>query len=74
MRRNEVLTLWLRRPLTVALRAGARLTAAAIAGEPGARRALREVAERLPAALARRRRLPPGVERAARSLDGGGPA
>ncbi|MFE0455747.1 glycosyltransferase family 2 protein [Streptomyces sp. NPDC058914] len=74
MRRNEVLTLWLRRPLTVALRASARLTVAAIAGEPGARRALREVAERLPAALARRRRLPPGVERAARSLDGGGPA
>ncbi|MFF8973887.1 glycosyltransferase family 2 protein [Streptomyces sp. NPDC014995] len=70
--RNEVLTLWLRRPLGVAVRAGARLTAAAISGEPGARRALREVTARLPAALARRRPLPPSVERAARLLDRGG--
>lgn len=69
VRRNEVLTLWLRRPLPVALRASARLAAAAIAGEPGARRALREVAARLPAALARRRPLPPDVERAARLLE-----
>ncbi|MFJ4616665.1 glycosyltransferase family 2 protein [Streptomyces sp. NPDC088812] len=78
VRRNEVLTLWLRRPFRVALRATARLTAAAVAGEPGARSALREVAVRLPAALARRRPLPPAVERAARLLDRpgapGGPA
>ncbi|MFH8802041.1 glycosyltransferase family 2 protein [Streptomyces sp. NPDC017936] len=77
-RRNEVLTLWLRRPLTVALRATAGLTAAALAGEPGSRRALGELAVRLPAALARRRPLPPAVERAARLLDRdrpqGGPA
>lgn len=71
-RRNEVLTLWLRRPLPVALRASARLTAAA-AGAPEARRALRGVLARLPAALARRRRLPAHVERAARLLDGGTP-
>jgi GT2 family glycosyltransferase len=69
MRRNEVLTLWLRRPVPVALRASGRLAAAAVVGEPGARRALREVAARLPAALARRRRVPPRVERAARLLD-----
>ncbi|MEU2282656.1 glycosyltransferase [Streptomyces sp. NPDC013178] len=71
VRRNEVLTMWLRRPLPVALRGGARLGVAAVAGEPGARRALREVVARLPAALARRRQLPPDVERAARLLDGG---
>ncbi|CAM5427520.1 glycosyltransferase [Streptomyces canus] len=69
LRRNEVLTLWLRRPLPVALRATARLTAAATAGEPGARRALREVVVRLPAALARRRPLPPHVEAATRLLE-----
>ncbi|MBT2422556.1 glycosyltransferase [Streptomyces sp. ISL-22] len=71
-RRNEVLTLWLRRPLPVALRASARLTAAAVAGEPDARRALRGVLARLPAALARRRPLPAHVEQAARLLDGSG--
>ncbi|MET7683435.1 glycosyltransferase [Streptomyces sp. NPDC005423] len=67
--RNEVLTLWLRRPLPVALGATARLAAGAATGEPGARRALREVIARLPAALARRRPLPPHVESAARLLD-----
>lgn len=70
-RRNEVLTLWLRRPLPVALRASARLTAAAVAGEPDARRALLGVLARLPAAVARRRPLPAHVEHAARMLDGG---
>ncbi|MFE9674112.1 glycosyltransferase family 2 protein [Streptomyces sp. NPDC006259] len=69
VRRNEVLTLVLRRPFPVALRAGARLAVSAVSGEPGARRALREVAVRLPAALARRRPLPTRVERAARLLD-----
>ncbi|WP_051827962.1 glycosyltransferase family 2 protein [Streptomyces bicolor] len=69
VRRNEVLTLWLRRPLPVALRASARLVTSAVAGEPGARRALREVLERWPAAVARRRCLPAHVEQAARLLD-----
>jgi GT2 family glycosyltransferase len=69
MRRNAVLTLWLRRPLPVALRASARLTADAVTDEPGARAALRGVLQRLPAAVTRRRRLPPHVEQAARLLD-----
>ncbi|MFF9375480.1 glycosyltransferase family 2 protein [Streptomyces griseoluteus] len=67
--RNEVLTLWLRRPLSVALAASARLAVAAATGRPGAAPALRELLARLPAALARRHRLPPAVERAARLLD-----
>ncbi|MFI5683433.1 glycosyltransferase family 2 protein [Streptomyces sp. NPDC051636] len=71
--RNEVLTLWLRRPVPVALKASARLTADAVTGRPAARRALRGVLTRLPAAIARRRRLPPHVERAARLLDGPAP-
>jgi GT2 family glycosyltransferase len=74
LRRNEVLTLWLRRPLPVASRATVRLATAAAAGEPGARRALREVVVRLPAALARRRPLPPDVESAARLLERRAPA
>ncbi|MFG2352360.1 glycosyltransferase family 2 protein [Streptomyces sp. NPDC048521] len=69
VRRNHVLTTCLRRPWPVALRAGARLALAAGAGRPGARRALKETVERLPAALARRRTLPPHVEHAARLLD-----
>ncbi|WP_437073705.1 glycosyltransferase family 2 protein [Streptomyces sp. enrichment culture] len=71
MRRNEVLTLWLRRPLPLAARAGARLAADAVTGDAGARRALGGVLLRLPAALVRRRRLPDRVERAARLLDAG---
>ncbi|MFI9155070.1 glycosyltransferase family 2 protein [Streptomyces sp. NPDC053367] len=71
MRRNEVLTLWLRRPLPLAARAVARLAAAAVTGDESARRALVGVLARLPAALARRRRLPDRVERAARLLDTG---
>ncbi|TQE39435.1 glycosyltransferase [Streptomyces ipomoeae] len=67
--RNEVLTLLLRRPLPVALRAVTRLAVSASTGEPDARRALSEVLVRLPAALARRRPLPPHVESAARLLD-----
>ncbi len=69
LRRNELLTFWLRRPLPAALRATARLTAAAATGEPGARRALHETVVRLPAALARRRPLPPDVESAIRLLE-----
>ncbi|AGS67798.1 glycosyltransferase family 2 protein [Streptomyces collinus] len=69
VRRNHVLTACLRRPWPVVLRAAADLALAAATGRPGARRALRETLERLPAALARRRPLPPHVEHAARLLD-----
>lgn len=69
VRRNHVLTTCLRRPWPVALRAFGDLAAAAAAGRPGARRALRETVARFPAALARRRTLPPHVEHAARLLD-----
>ncbi|MEV7689773.1 glycosyltransferase family 2 protein [Streptomyces bungoensis] len=69
VRRNHVLTTCLRRPWPVALRAGADLALAAARDRPGARRALRETFERLPAAVARRRTLPPHVEHAARLLD-----
>ncbi|GAB1333901.1 glycosyltransferase [Streptomyces sp. E-15] len=69
VRRNHVLTTCLRRPWPVVLRAGTDLALAAATGRPGARRALRETAVRFPAALARRRALPPHVERAARLLD-----
>ncbi|MFF7352033.1 glycosyltransferase family 2 protein [Streptomyces filipinensis] len=70
-RRNEALTLWLRRPLPVALWASARLAAAAVTGESEARRALHGLLLRLPAALARRRPLPEHVEHAARLVDSG---
>ncbi|MDQ1067639.1 hypothetical protein [Streptomyces canus] len=61
-------------PDPLALRVTARLAAAATAGAPGARRALREVVVRLPAALARRRPLPPHVEAATRLLERHAPA
>ena len=48
------------------VRASARLATSAVTGEPGARRVLREVLLRWPAAVTRRRRLPPRIERAAR--------
>ncbi|MFB0614615.1 glycosyltransferase family 2 protein [Streptomyces sp. AGS-58] len=76
VRRNHVLTTFLRRPWPVALRAGTGLALAAAAGRPGARSALKEALTRFPAALARRRTLPPHVEHAARLLDrepAGGP-
>ncbi|MEU0257046.1 glycosyltransferase [Streptomyces sp. NPDC006184] len=76
VRRNHVLTVCLRRPWPVALRAGTGLALAAAAGRPGARSALKEALIRFPAALARRRTLPPHVEHAARLLDrepAGGP-
>ncbi|MEU6666834.1 glycosyltransferase [Streptomyces sp. NPDC046727] len=69
VRRNHVLTTCLRRPWPVTLRAGTDLALAAAAGRPGARRALKETVARFPAALARRRTLPPHVEHAARLLD-----
>jgi GT2 family glycosyltransferase len=69
IRRNELLTAWLRRPLPYAL-ARTRALAAEARHDPHARRALRETLARLPAALRARRPLPPHVERAARRLDG----
>ncbi|MFF8451085.1 glycosyltransferase family 2 protein [Streptomyces leeuwenhoekii] len=69
VRRNELLTAWLRRPLPYAL-ARTRDLAAEARHDPHARRALREALGRLPAALRDRRPLPPHVERAARRLDG----
>ena len=73
IRRNEVLTLWLRRPLGLALKASARLATAAVTDHAGARRALYELLVRLPAALVQRRRLPERVEHAAGLLDRGTP-
>lgn len=67
MRRNELIGHWLRRPLPLALRGTARLLAEA-AGDPEARLALRGVFARLPAALRRRRPLPPWVEEAVRRV------
>jgi GT2 family glycosyltransferase len=72
MRRNEVLTAWLRRPLPHAL-ARTRALAADARREPAARQALRETLARLPAALRARRPLPPHLERAAHTLDGAHP-
>ncbi|MGV9346211.1 glycosyltransferase family 2 protein [Streptomyces spiralis] len=68
MRRNELLTAWLRRPLPYAL-ARTRALAADARRDPQARRALNETLTRLPAALRARRALPPHIERAARLLD-----
>ncbi|MFJ9037768.1 glycosyltransferase family 2 protein [Streptomyces sp. NPDC102406] len=67
--RNAVLTAWLRRPLTVALRGTGRLAAAAVRGERDAALALSGVLTRLPAALRSRAPLPARVEHAARLLD-----
>ncbi|MBA2944541.1 glycosyltransferase [Streptomyces himalayensis] len=71
-RRNAVLTAWLRRPLPVALR-HTRLLAAEARTDPEARKALREMFARLPAALRARRPLPAPVEAAACRLEGPGP-
>jgi GT2 family glycosyltransferase len=68
-RRNALLTVWLRRPVTVALRRTAHLTAAAARGEPGAATALRGAVARFPVALKERSPLPAPVENAARLLD-----
>ncbi|OII67174.1 hypothetical protein BJP39_25775 [Streptomyces sp. CC77] len=76
MRRNAVLTAWLRRSPAVALRHTGALAADAVVRRGGdgrdARRALREVAARLPAALRGRRPPPPSVEEAARRVDRAG--
>ncbi|UUU25514.1 glycosyltransferase family 2 protein [Streptomyces sp. DSM 40750] len=68
VRRNDLLTAWLRRPLPYAL-ARTRDLATEARRDPHARQALRETLARLPAALGARRPLPPHVERAARTLD-----
>jgi GT2 family glycosyltransferase len=69
VRRNALLTDWLRRPLRLAARRTLRLAGEAARGEPAATAALRATLLRVPGALVRRRRLPPEVERAARLLD-----
>ncbi|MFI6436342.1 glycosyltransferase family 2 protein [Streptomyces sp. NPDC050759] len=68
VRRNALLTAWLRRPLPYAL-ARTRDLAGEARHDPRARQALQETLARLPAALRARRPLPPQVERAARTLD-----
>ncbi|SEB79050.1 Glycosyltransferase, GT2 family [Streptomyces sp. 2131.1] len=67
--RNSLLTAWLRRPVPVALRETAHLTVGWLRGRQGAGRALGEALVRLPAALHRRRRLPPWVESRIRLLE-----
>ncbi|MGK5499841.1 glycosyltransferase family 2 protein [Streptomyces sp. URMC 125] len=67
--RNELLTVWLRRPLPVAL-GRTRALAAEAPRDPVARGALLGALARLPAALRARRPLPPYVEEAARRLEG----
>ncbi|HEX5568172.1 MAG TPA: glycosyltransferase [Streptomyces sp.] len=68
VRRNELLTAWLRRPLPLALRRTRELAAEA-RRDPEARHALRGALARLPAALRARRPLPPYVEEAARRVE-----
>ncbi|WP_344393262.1 glycosyltransferase family 2 protein [Streptomyces vastus] len=68
VRRNVLLTAWLRRPLPYAL-VRTRDLAAEARHDPRARDALRQTLARLPAALRARRPLPPHVERAAATLD-----
>ncbi|MEU0158274.1 glycosyltransferase [Streptomyces sp. NPDC006261] len=69
LRRNALLTTWLRRPTHVALRHTVALGTAAARGDAGAATALRGVLERAPAAVRRRRRLPPQVEQKVRLLE-----
>jgi GT2 family glycosyltransferase len=69
LRRNALLTQWLRRPLPVALRGTAQLVSDVGRREPGAATALTGVLKRLPAALGQRRPLPPHVEREVRLLE-----
>ena len=71
VRRNAVLTAWLRRPLRLAVGRTAILAAAA-PRDPAARQALAGVLVRLPRALRARRPLPPAAEAAARSVERAG--
>lgn len=68
VRRNELLTTWLRRPFSLALR-HTRALAGEARHDPEARRALRAVLVRVPAALRARTALPAHVEERARLLD-----
>jgi GT2 family glycosyltransferase len=68
LRRNEILTLWMRRPLCTALvRTCACATQAS--RDRTARRVLALAAARLPEALAHRRPLPPAVEKQAQMIE-----
>ncbi|WP_069812104.1 glycosyltransferase family 2 protein [Streptomyces sp. TP-A0874] len=69
VRRNALLTDWLRRPLRVALGGTGRLALAAARRDPGAATALCSALVRLPAALRQRRTLPPHVEDAVRTVE-----
>ncbi|MER6772532.1 glycosyltransferase [Streptomyces bacillaris] len=69
LRRNALLTAWLRRPAHVALRHTAALSAAAVRGDAAAAAALREALRRAPAAARGRRRLPARVEQRIRLLE-----
>jgi GT2 family glycosyltransferase len=73
VRRNDLLTAWMRRPLRHALARTAGL-ARDSRTDPQARRALAGAARRLPSALAHRRVLPPSLERRVRALEPGRPA
>ncbi len=68
VRRNVVLTAWMRRPLRHAVGQTARLLADGLR-DAGARATLRGIARHLPAALAHRRRLAPRVERRVRRVE-----
>ncbi|MGW7262204.1 glycosyltransferase family 2 protein [Streptomyces sp. NPDC054842] len=68
IRRNALLTVWLRRPVRCAL-TRTRDLAGDARHDPHARQALREALARLPAALRARKPLPRRVERDARTLD-----
>jgi GT2 family glycosyltransferase len=68
VRRNAVLAAWMRRPYRHALTHTVRLALDSL-DDPDARLALTETARRLPAALARRRRLPSRVERRLQVLE-----
>ncbi len=68
VRRNELLTAWLRRPLPRALRDTWTLARLA-PGDTAARHALAQATTRLPAALRHRHPLPPAVERDIRLVE-----
>jgi len=72
-RRNALLTVWLRRPVTLALRHTALLAGPPARGERDAAAALRGAIARLPAVLRDREPLPERIEHAARLLDGAAP-
>jgi N-acetylglucosaminyl-diphospho-decaprenol L-rhamnosyltransferase len=68
--RNDLLTAWMRRPLSIAVRGTAGL-ARRSHRDAVARRALAGALRRLPRAMRQRRRLPANVEQAARLLEDG---